>query len=545
MRETGRTYRDPLTERAVRAEEPLLHEVQGPGPRAYDVAVPIFVLNERRAVARVGISLERELAVIRRTRNLILGLGVLTLLAGLVLVSRQARSVTRPVAELVRGARELALGNLDHRISVASGDELGQLALAFNRMTESIQALIETSRELSSALDPDVVLRSIATHALRLVKADLAFIAPFDRDTREARVRVALGARTGRLESLVVTLGHGIGGRVLATGEPFVTDNYLRDPSIPHDPLYDELVEAEGIVAALAVPILLKGQSVGVLWVANRSAGTFSRAEVDSLSRMAQQAAIAMENAGLYQDLRRAHEEVLAAQAEVVQKTRMAAMGEIAAAVAHETRNPLGALSNCVQMLRMNPHVTGEDAELLDIMQAETERLNKIVSDFLAFGRPRPPQFQEVDLHEVIDETLAMLQRDQQCSPSIVFLRAFESRLPRIRGDRDQLREVFWNLFLNAVQAMGAQGTLGVETRRPDSRVEVRVRDTGPGVSSAALPRLFEPFFTTKPGGTGLGLPIVRRIVEEHGGRISLANPEGTGTCILVSLPVAPGREGS
>ena len=147
---------------------------------AYDFAVPIYVLNERRAVARIGISFEREWAAIHRTRNLVLSLGVVALLVGLALARLQARGVTRAVGQLVRGAGEITKGNLDHRISVNAGGELGQVAFAFNRMTQSIQALIDTSRELSSELDSDIVLRSIAAYALTLVKADVVAIAPYD-----------------------------------------------------------------------------------------------------------------------------------------------------------------------------------------------------------------------------------------------------------------------------------------------------------------------------------------------------------------------------
>jgi signal transduction histidine kinase len=541
MKEAGKTYTDSLTEVAIRTESPLLQEVWRPDQQAYDFAVPIYILNERRAVARVGISLERELVQIASTRNYIFLLGIIFSGLGLVWATYQAKRVARPIQALVRGTEEIARGNLGHKIAVESGDELGQLAQAFNRMTESVQALIETSRELSSVLDTGAVLRSIASHALNLVKADIAFIAPLSRGGEEARIEVVLGARTEGLQNLVVTPGLGIGGRVLATGESFFTPNYLDDPRIVHDPLYDEVVKEEEIISQLAVPITLKGNIVGLLWVAYRVPKTFSQENVDSLQRMAQQVAIAMENARLYGELRRSHQELLAAQDELVQKTRMAAMGEIAAIVAHEIRNPLGALGNCVGLLRTNPHLTGEDTEVLNIIQAESQRLNEIVSDFLTFGRPRPPQLQEVDLHEVIEETVALLGRDERCPPSITFLRKFDPSIQKVRADRDQLRQVFWNLFLNAVQAAGENGTVCVETRRLGDQAEISVRDTGPGIPTSVLPKIFEPFYTTRSGGTGLGLPIVRRIVQDHGGRVAVNSQLGVGTCFLVSLPIVTG----
>lgn len=706
--ERGRRYTDAASLASAGARAPrLMTYADADGTHVYDFTVPVYVLAEKRASARVGLSIEHELREIARTRNSILGFGLAVLALGLAWATYQARRLTRPLRALVQGAEEIARGNLDHRIPVRARDEMGQLAGAFNHMTESVQALIETSREISSALDLETVFKTITVHAMRLVKADMAFIAPLEREAGDARVRMVLGGPKAPYE-VVVKPGVGMGGWVLANGEPLITDNYVTDPRIVHDPLFDQTVRDEGVVAALALPITLKGEIIGLLWVANRTAKAFSGEDVDALQRMAhqaaiaiqnarlyadtklktarlealirvsqvmtstleprrivevitqamrelvpgivvriwetpddaklwvpfgparpsldkeaedeptlpagaglvgavaarraplvvddvrsddrvvrrdaveregfvsfcglpllleekllgvlcvitrtphrfsadevsllaslaQQAAIALENARLYQDLRESHRDLVSAQTELVRQTRMAAMGEIAAAVAHEARNPLGALSNCIQLLRGNPDIVGEDADLLTIMQSESKRLNDIVSDFLAFGRPRAPRFAPVDLHELIDETWALLQRDDRCSDTIVFERRFDTALTAVRADRDQLRQVFWNLFLNAVQAMRDEGTLTVETRRVDGDVEVCVRDTGPGIPAGILPRIFEPFVTTKAGGTGLGLAIVRRIVEDHGGRITVSAHEGEGTSVVLSLVV-------
>jgi len=539
--ERGRRYGDPISMAAATSRGPTLQRLVGDdGAHIYDFTVPVYVLDEKRASARVGLSIESELREIARTRNSILGFGLAVLALGLVWASYQGRRLARPVRALVHGTEEVARGNLDHRIPVSGArDEMGQLAQAFNHMTESVQALIETSREISSALDIDVVLESITAHALTLVRADVACIAPVERDGRDARVRVVQGARTDRLYDLVVRPGVGMGGAVLATGEPLSSANYASDPHIVHDPAYDEIVATEGLVSALTLPITLKGEIIGLLWVAHRTAKAFSGEDVDVLQRMAHQAAIAMDNARLYQDLRESHEELVSAQAELVRQTRMAAMGEIAAAVAHEARNPLGALTNCLQLLRDNPALTGEDAELLAIMQSECKRLNDIVSDFLSFGRPRAPRLAAVDLHELIDETWGLLQKDDRCPPTIIWERRFDAALTPVMADRDQLRQVFWNLFLNAVQAMRDGGVLAVETWATGREAEVRVCDTGPGIPEAVLPRVFEPFVTTKSGGTGLGLAIVRRIVDDHGGRVTVGTREGMGTCFVLSLAVA------
>jgi signal transduction histidine kinase len=518
MREAGRTYSDPLSGRAARTDGPLVQEIRANGLRAYDFAVPVYVVSERRAVARVAISIGRELDSIRRTRNLVVGIGVLALAAGLALGTWQARSVTSPIGELARSARHIAAGDLDATIPVHVGDEVGQLSAAFNRMAESLKSRRDIDRELSSTLALDAVLHTITRHARALLESDMAHVASLDPASGIATIVAGSGEGSEAVSGLPVDPG-------IATA-------------------YDDALKVAGPASTLAVPISLKGDAIGILYVANRRPTTFRPEDREVLSRLADQAAIALQNARLYGALRESHQALVTAQAELVRQTRMAAIGEIAAAVAHEARNPLGALSNCVQLLRGNPHITGEDAELLDIMKAETQRLNQIVSDFLAFGRPRPPQLQELDLPELIGETLDLLRRDDRCAPAIAFATAFDPSLPPLAADRDQLRQVFWNLFLNAVQAVGERGTLRVEARRLERSVEIAVRDTGPGIATAHLPRIFEPFYSAKPGGTGLGLAIVRRIVEEHGGEVTAESAAGVGTSLVVRFPLAPANGG-
>ena len=539
VNERGKLTDDALSTAAIRSQRPLLQRYRNPdGVHVYDFSAPVYVLDRRRATARIGVTIEKELAEIARTRNYILLLGAVALAIGSAWATYQARRVTRPVGTLVRGTEEVARGNLDHQIPLNGSGELGQLASAFNRMTKSVQALIETSRQLSSTLDLDSVLRSVAAYALELVRADVAAIAPYDREKRQARVKVVLGGRSTEVTDLVIEPERGMGGAVLRQKTPVVSANYLHDPGIVHDPSYDAITRAEGVVSAVAVPITLRDEIVGLLWVGHRTAKAFSPQDVDLLERMARQAAIAMENARLYQDLRASNAEIVAAQGRIVQQTRMAAIGEIAAAVAHEARNPLGAISNCVQMLRTNSTLSGEDAELLKIVHTETQRLNEIVSDFLAFGRPKPPQFQPVEIHELVETTLTLLRRDDRWPATIGVVAKFDPTLPLLRADRDHLRQVLWNLCLNAAQAMGETGELRVETSRRGDVADILVQDTGPGITSSLLPRIFEPFFTTRAGGTGLGLAIVRRIVEEHGGQIRVESEPGVGTCFVITLPI-------
>ena len=212
----------------------------------------------------------------------------------------------------------------------------------------------------------------------------------------------------------------------------------------------------------------------------------------------------------------------------------------MAAVLSHEARNLLGALGTCVQILRRNPHITRQDQELLDIIQTGSRRLNEIVSELSAFGRPKSPHFEEVDLHELVEQTSALIRRDDRCHSSIVIRHKFEPSSHKVKADRDQLGQILWHLFLNAVQAMGNQGQLRVETQKVGRKMKIAVRDTGPGIPPTVLSHIFEPLYSTKSGGVGLGLAIARRIIEQHGGQITVHSKDGKGTCFMVLLPVEP-----
>ncbi len=483
-------------------------------------------------------------SILRSSVLLLLGFGM-ALLASLVI----GRRVLRPVEMLRQGVTRIGTGALDHRINVRTGDELEVLAESFNRMTAQLQesyarlerkvvetkSLYEIGQEITAQIALEPTLHLIVERARELLRAEVSLLALRQEGSDTFAMQASGGMITEAIARVRFRPGEGLGGRVVVTGMPILVGDYLEE--FPDSPFVDIVQEAD-LRSALAVPLKARDVVIGVLYVHSRAPHKFREEDRQLLNALADQAAIAIDKAKLYQDLQHSHEELLAAQAELVRKTRAAAMGEIAAAVAHEIRNPLGALTSCTEVLQMNPHISGEDAEHLDTIRVETRRLNEIVSEFLVFGHPRPPQFEGVDLHELIDETLAILKHDSRCSSSIVFLRQFDPSLQEVPVDRDQLRQVFWNLFLNAVQAMKEKGELQVETHRLDSYLEILVRNTGPEIPATVLPHIFEPFYTTKSGGTGLGLAIVRRIVEEHGGQIAVDSQQGVGTCFVLSMPL-------
>jgi signal transduction histidine kinase len=240
------------------------------------------------------------------------------------------------------------------------------------------------------------------------------------------------------------------------------------------------------------------------------------------------------------------------------ERDRLAALGQMAAGLAHEIRNPLGSIKGAAQFLQPSSlpgrggvaAQPGQQAdgtkEFLDIIVEEVNRLNKIVSQFLDYARPYRGEQKPLDASDVLKKTLQLLTKEKEQNAAVEIATTFAERLPPVRADAEQLLQVFLNLSLNALQAMPHGGRLHISTalRRATRRgatvafLEVRFRDTGVGIPPGDLKNLFIPFFTTKDKGTGLGLPISQRIIENHGGTIEVRSQQGEGATFTVLLPV-------
>lgn len=217
---------------------------------------------------------------------------------------------------------------------------------------------------------------------------------------------------------------------------------------------------------------------------------------------------------------------------------RLAAVGRVAAGIAHEIRNPLASMRGSIQVLRGEMNGGGASAELMEIVLRESDRLNSIITDFLTYARPRAVSLTEVDLREALRETFTLLRH----SPEIRAGHALEEDVPeepvRALADVEQLRQVFWNLARNALQAMPDGGCLRAELRFvAHGRLRIVFTDNGRGMTPEQVERLFEPFTSSTTGGTGLGLSIVFQIVRDHGGTIIARSREGHGTTITIELP--------
>ena len=218
---------------------------------------------------------------------------------------------------------------------------------------------------------------------------------------------------------------------------------------------------------------------------------------------------------------------------------RLAAIGRMAASIAHEIRNPLAAMRGSIQMLRSEVDNDSSQAELMEIILRESDRLNRIITDFLNYARPRSLTQARVDVGDLLHQTFALLRHSPEIGPNQTVAEELPGEPIFAEADEGQLKQVFWNLARNALQAMPQGGTLRATLEKNShDRLRIAFSDTGRGMSPDQVEHLFEPFSSTT-GGTGLGLSIVYQIIRDHGGTINVRSREGQGTTITVELPLA------
>ncbi|MFA6147778.1 MAG: GAF domain-containing protein [bacterium] len=295
-----------------------------------------------------------------------------------------------------------------------------------------------------------------------------------------------------------------------------------------------------------AVPLIVKGESRGAIYVDNLFQGRLITDEdIQVLTMFASNASLAMENASLYESLESALDTVRTTQDRLVQSEKLMALGELAAKIAHEIKNPLTAIGGFARRI-VSPRAGGSGHSVeryAQIILKEVERLERIVNETLYFSREMVPAFRVVNLNGEIREVLSMFREELE-EARISAVVDLSADLPSISADPDQIRQVVWNLVSNAIQAVGGSGILTVTTHLADPAegigVVLEVSDTGGGIPHDVVHNIFNPFFTTKAKGTGLGLAIVHAIVEKHGGTIHLDNREGVGVAFSIFLPLLP-----
>ncbi|MEI6205865.1 MAG: ATP-binding protein [Desulfuromonadales bacterium] len=238
-----------------------------------------------------------------------------------------------------------------------------------------------------------------------------------------------------------------------------------------------------------------------------------------------------------YNKLRVQSEQILAIEENLRRAEKLSTLGEMAAVLAHEIRNPLGSIRGTAEILRDDFKPGDPKYEFIDIQIKETERLNRVVEDFLRMARPQSIERAPCSIQSELETVTTLVVNDARQRRVTLDLTAPPLEVI-VTGDGEKLRQAFLNIAINALQATPAGGHISIVLHRTDARIEISFRDSGSGIAPENLQRIFEPFFTTKQDGTGLGLAITKKIIEGHGGTLHIKSEVGKGTKVIVSLPI-------
>jgi PAS domain S-box-containing protein len=417
--------------------------------------------------------------------------------------------------------------------------ERARLFEGAQRRVEELQLLLDVGRVITASLDQEVVLERAAGILARFVEVSGAFIMLLDPDEpvlagaacSDERYREHFrGVRIGLERASIAADAVGRRG-------PVAVPDVTKSDRVVHD-----LVDRYGSKSLLAIPLLSRDQPIGcVVLHDSGKLRNWTDAEIQRASLIANQLGVAVANARLYEDLKESYGELARAQEELVKRERLAALGELAAVVAHEVRNPVAVIFNALSALRKILKLTGDAAMLLGIVGEEADRLNRIVGDLLDFARPSEPALAPEPLDLVIRDTVEAAASEPAAQPVIIKTHV-APEMPDVRIDARMVRQALLNVVINGLQAMPRGGTLTVAAATDMSNgrrwARLEVRDTGPGVPPELAGKIFQPFFTTKATGTGLGLAVVKRIMEAHRGEVLVESRAGEGTKVSLLLPM-------
>lgn len=413
---------------------------------------------------------------------------------------------------------------------IAHGVEIAVVFAETARYLQQMALLNELASAASGGVDVDEVANRVRRMLMRTFRTGMVTVLLLSSDGRTLREF----SDQNHEAPLVIPIENSLAGVVVETGMPVrVGDTSDIPDNIKHD---------TGIRSQMAVPLKYRGEVMGFLTVADdRPEKTFSPDDVQLLELLAPQVAVSIHNAQLYKDLQEHIEAQEVAESQLIRSARLAAVGEMAAGVAHELNNPLTIVTGFVELILEELPSDSPQRPDLELVLREARRARGVVRQLLDFSRPVEDVRVTADLNEMVSEVLALVKHLASTSGIQMYLDLWEG-LPEVCLDPNQIKQVLLNLIHNALQAMPLGGTLTIQTLTQDREgrkwLGVRVSDTGEGITPEVLERLYEPFFTTRqPGsGTGLGLSVSYGIVTEHGGHIEVDSRPGEGSCFTIWL---------
>ena len=405
---------------------------------------------------------------------------------------------------------------------------------------------------LMETLDIDEILKLVLEGVTKNIGFDRARLYLVNEKRHVLECKMAVGVNEGKIKGIILPLDpeDSVVARSIFEKQPFIIPDASQDPRV--NPI---LKEKFNLHSLLVIPLLTKGKPLGAIAADHFEPGKNITSEIlESAMTFAQQAGLAIHNALMYQELKafsqqmeekiqKTTADLKKTEAQLIRSEKLAALGQLAAGIAHEIRNPLTSINILIHSLTENLPTKNSRWEDLKVIEEEILRINEIVDQFLRFAKPASPLFEKADLIPIFEETLQLL-RPQIERGGISVQKEFES-LPRATVDKEQMKQVILNLLMNAIQAMPKASRLGLSGRmsRDGHWVELTIQDSGIGIPPEDIDKLFDPFFSTKEGGIGLGLSIAHRIIDQHRGKIEVESKPGKGTLFTISLPISSEEE--
>ena len=317
-------------------------------------------------------------------------------------------------------------------------------------------------------------------------------------------------------------------------GEIIIREELTKGANIPE--LNEVIKKMSLLESEVSIPLIWKEQLIGMINLSHKfNKDIYSSEDIELLGTLANQTAIAIENARLYEDLKRSKSYIQRAD-------RLASLGTLTAGLAHEIRNPLVAIKTLTQLLPDRLDDEEFRDQFLKIASGEVDRISSLVNELLDFARPSDPKLESENINTILDGMILLVSTESKKKQITVF-KSYASDLPSIQIDREQIKQVFLNILLNAISATSENGQIIVKTRsfnKPGGEpyIQIEFTDTGCGIPEEHLEDIFNPFFTTKSAGSGLGLSISNQIVQDHRGYIDVESQLDKGSSFFINLPV-------
>ena len=418
-----------------------------------------------------------------------------------------------------------------------------QLEDRLQRRSEELEALVRIGGEFNQRLSLDDLTELILAATCQEMNAANALLVLFDEDQKLIIYRDAVrGVCPLEEADAMLSRDDTLFGTVLRLREPLLVSGPGADGTLP------ACMRNFEMFSAIATPLKHDNRLTGILAVLHPQPGFFGESALRMVRSIGEQAALAVRNAQLHSALQsyaqnlesmveQRTRELKTAQAQLMRNEKLAALGRLAASIAHEVNNPLQPILNCLEVAIEDIN-TGElvDVEVLRVAENEVQRIKEIVARLLDFARPSPSDASPVNFHQLVHEVLTLANK--QLERMRIETQVNLANVPAIEGNPSQLKQVILNLVLNATEAMPDGGQLGISLYQQDDGVALSIADTGVGIDDATLTQIFEPFYSTKGDGTGLGLAVSYGIIQGHSGTINVESKPGAGSRFIVWLPL-------